>query len=125
MSQLIDGSMKAFVAGAVRAANLRVKLSSGVLATAGVTDRDIGVQEVASLTTTEAVAVRLRNASGTVKMVASGQISEAAPVYGAADGKVSASQAQNSFMYGIAMEAAATDNDIIEVMPHASGAAGT
>jgi len=125
MSYLIDGSMISFVAGAVRGANLRVKLSAGVLATAGVTDRAIGVQEVASLTTTEAVAVRLRNASGTVEMVASGQISEAAPVYGAADGKVSASQAKDSFMYGIAVTAAAANNDFVTVMPHASGEAGT
>ncbi len=46
MSQFVDGNTKSFVAGGAIAQHLRVKISSGKLAVAGLTDRERQVIEM-------------------------------------------------------------------------------
>jgi len=64
--------------------------------------------------------VRLRNAPGTVKMVASGAITADNTVYAAAGGKIAAS---GSIVLGTALESATANNDVIEVLRTADVAA--
>lgn len=103
------------------------KLASGeaVVATATATDEAVGV-------TTEGVAagalvgIRLLS-SGTTKIVASGAIAAGAVVYQAAGGKVSALPvaAGTYRRVGIALNAAAADGDVIEVLPTGYGITAT
>lgn len=118
MSQYVETPTKAFTAGAAIAKHLRVKLSSGKLAVAGVGASDepveIGTMEDASFADLDVVSVRLRNAQGTVKMVAAEAISAGVVVYGAASGKVA--DTSSGAQIGIALEAALADGDVIEVL---------
>lgn len=115
MSGYIEGPVRTFQAGGAIAKNLRVKLSAGVLAAAGAAEQSIGTIEIAALASGDKVPVRVANAQGTRKMVASAAITSDATVYGAAGGKISATA--NGNPEGIALEAAAGDESIIEVLP--------
>lgn len=119
MSQYVENSRKAFTAGAAIAQYLRVKLSAGKLAAAGVGDQCIGTLDEASFADGDVKNVRLRNTPGTVKMVAAGAITAGAQVFAAASGKID--DTPNAFPEGIALEAAANNGDIIEVLPCDSG----
>lgn len=119
MAEFVETACKSFTAGGAIAQYLRVKLSAGVLAAAGSTDRDIGVMEWPALAANDVVAVRLRTAQGTCKMVADGVIEAGADVYCGASGKVSGS---GTVLRGTALEAAATNGDVIEVL---QGTVGT
>jgi len=114
MSQFVETPCRQFTAGAARDRFLRVKLSGTSLATAGASDVSIGTQEVESFAAADLVAVRLRSAQGTRKMVASGSITAGNAVYAAASGKVAGS---GTVVEGYAIEAASTDGDVIEVLP--------
>jgi hypothetical protein len=120
MSQFVETPCKTLEAGAAIAKNLRVVLSSGVLAAAGASDRMLGTMEIAALADGDKVPVRLRTAAGTRKMVASEAITAGNPVYAAASGKVAA---DGSIVEGIALEAAGADGDVIEVMTDHGGGA--
>lgn len=114
MSQYVESPCRTFTAGAALAIHRRVKLTSGELAYAGAGDVAIGTLEKPSFADGDEVAVRLRSAPGTRKMVAAGAIAEGAHVYGAADGKV---DDVGGVLEGIALDAAGADGDVIEVMP--------
>lgn len=118
MSQFVSTPTRTFTAGAAIAKHLRVKISSGVLAAAGVGASDdtveIGTLLDASFASGDVRAVHLRNSGGTTKMVAAAAITAGAAVYGAASGKISSTSSGTAI--GIAMEAAGADNDIIEVL---------
>lgn len=117
MSQTHSGNMT-FTAGAAIAANLRVKLSSGKLAVAGVADKELGTLLGATFADLDLGTVSLRNEPGTKKMVAAGAIALGADVYTAASGKVNDTAASTSYLLGTALEAATADGDVIEVLPH-------
>ena len=122
MSQYVNGNYKSFPAAAAIGKHLRVKLNgSGKLAVAGATDFDIGTLRDPATFADEPVAVRLVSANGTVTVVAAGAIAENAVVYGAAAGKVNDVQATDSFQFGIALEAATADGDVIEVLRTGNG----
>lgn len=118
MSQGVETATKTFTAGAAIAAYRRVKLTSGKLAIAGlgVVDEpvEIGTVEHATFADGDAVAVRLRGATGTCKMVASEAISVGDVVYGTSNGRVRASASGDPL--GIALEAATALDDVIEVL---------
>ncbi|MGB0714263.1 MAG: capsid cement protein [Phycisphaerae bacterium] len=118
MSQFVEGPTRTFRASAAIGRYLRVKMTAGKVALAGVgaTDEpaELGTMEMAAFAADELVSVRLRNAPGTVKMVASGAITQGAAVFGAAAGKISASTSGAAI--GRALEAASADGDVIEVL---------
>jgi hypothetical protein len=97
---------------------LRVILSGGVLALAGAEDRELGTTKerylASGLGSSNFAAVVAKNCEGTVKMIASGAITQYAKVYGAASGKVSATA--NSNPIGIALIATTADGDELEVL---------
>lgn len=110
-------------AGAALSAYRLVKGSAGeaVYNTAAATDRPIGTTQYA-VASGDDVAVKPLNAPGTHQMVASAAISQHADVFAAADGKISAlpAAAGDYLRIGQALEAAAADGDIIQVLPYAT-----
>lgn len=114
MSQYVEAAVRGFTASAAIGQHLRVYLTaSNTLALAGANDYGIGTMEDAATAANEQVGVRLNSAQGTRKCVANGAITVGDPVYLSAAGKVGAS---GSARYGIALEAATADGDIIEVL---------
>jgi hypothetical protein len=103
----------------VRAAGQKVGLASAV-------QKEIGTAENVTFADGDDICVRSRNDVGTRKMIASKAIAELAPVYGAANGKVSDVQATGAFLIGNAATPATADGDIIEVEAYTPivGAAG-
>jgi hypothetical protein len=73
----------------------------------------------------DTVGYAFANKQGTTKAIAVTDVAVGAKVYTAANGKVSKTYAATSFLAGIALEAAATDGDIIEIMPVIGEVAGT
>lgn len=114
MSQQNDTGFLSIVAGAARAAYLRVYNSSGTWTTAGASNQSAGVQIQPSLAATDQVSLKSCTGPGTLKMTASGIIAVGGDVYAAASGKVAAT---GTIIEGVALEAAAADGDIIEVLP--------
>lgn len=113
MSQFVETPVRKFTAGGALTIYSRVK-TPGALAVAGVGDPDLGTIEVAALASGDVVPVRLRSATGTVKMIAAGAITKGNVVYAAASGKVSTSV--NLYPVGIALETVTANNDIVEVL---------
>lgn len=109
---------------------LRVKVTSGNLALAGAEDIEVGVTHkrinvtAGTLGASDYGTVLTQTAEGTAYYTASGSITAYAAVYGAASGKVSATE--NGNYIGIAMEAA-SDGDVISVLrlPNPKGAEAT
>lgn len=116
MSQQVDTLFRTFTAGAAIGRFIRVKLTSGKLAVAVAADRDyLGTIEEAAFADLDVRRVRLRTAQGTAKMVADAAVTLGATVFTRAAGKVGAT-AVGSFIIGVALEAAAADGDVIEVL---------
>lgn len=123
MVQYVRAPVKTFTAGAALAQYRRVRLSAGVLAYAGASDTDaLGEMAVDSFASGDVVGVTLHNAQGTKIMVASAAISAGAGVYAAADGKIASS---GTVLVGLALEAAGTNGDLIEVSPSAATTTAT
>jgi hypothetical protein len=115
MSQFVEGNTKAFVAGEAIPVNRRVAVNSaGKVLLAGAASVATGVAITPSFADGDDVAVSLRTASGTQKMVANGAITRGAAVFAGASGKVASS---GSVFVGTALEAATADDDVIEVLP--------
>lgn len=109
---------KTFISGAALPQYRRVRKVAGVLQLAGAADTDsLGVVETAIFAAGEQVSVVLRNAQGTVPMVACGPINAGAAAYAAANGKIDAT---GSVLVGLTNEAASGDNSIIEIIPTSS-----
>ncbi len=117
MGQYVETPTRTFIAGAAIDPYRRVTLSSGKLALAGITTRELGTLEEESFADGDIRAVRLRTAQGTCKMVANAAISAGAAVFTAANGKIGPS-ASTAFKIGTALEAATADGDVIEVLRH-------
>lgn len=119
MSSYVDSNRKSYLTEGAIPIYSRVKRAAGgkvTLAGAGATDLAIGVIVGKDVSATEggAVTVHLFNGPGSIFMVAAGIIAENAPVYGAASGKVSATE--SGAIVGWAENAAGADGDVIEVL---------
>ena len=112
-----EGNVKTMTAGTALGIFLRVKhgtsgtAGQAILATAS--ENGVGCTERPVFAQGETVPVRLRTAPGTCPMVASVAIAAGGDVFAAASGKVAAT---GTILVGTAMQAAAADNDIIEVL---------
>lgn len=120
MSQYVNTETKTFTAAGAVAQHLRVK-TPGAIAVAGASDVSLGTMDVPCLAAGPCT-VRLRTAQGTRKMVASEAIDAGDPVFAAASGKVGAT---GTICEGLALEAAGSDGDVIEVLPLNSGDIGS
>ena len=116
MAQFVQGPLRSFPAGTTAIPQFsRVILSGGVLVEAGAGDVELGTVEYQQFTTNflTDLPVRLRNAEGTVKMVAAAAITSGAAVYGAASGQITSTPNKN--FIGFALQAASGANSVIEV----------
>ena len=113
MSQFVEAPTRADTAAGAVAQFLRVK-TPGAIATAGALEQSIGTMDRTCVAAGPCT-IRLKSAEGTRKMVAAAAITAGAYVYGAAGGKISS--VANPNIEGIALEAAAANNDVIEVLP--------
>lgn len=113
MSQYTEAPTRMFTAGAALERHRRVILSAGKLAYAGTGDIELGTTEREAFADGDVIPVRLRNAQGTAKMVASVAITAGNTAYGATNGRVAAT---GTVFVGTALEAATTDGDVIEVL---------
>ncbi len=115
MSKQVNGPEITMQAGEDLVAFRRVKISGSTVVYADAGDGGIGVVQAAVDYSEDANAcIRLDNAGGTSKMMASGVISAGAKVYPDADGKITATAI--SPCIGTALEASTADGDIIEVL---------
>lgn len=112
----VESACRTFTAGAALAIGTRVKLSSGLLVAAGLTDKELGVMETPSFASGDVVSVRLRTAQGTCQMIAAAAITLGAAVYTAASGKISSTATATGFLIGEALEAASGNGSLIEVL---------
>lgn len=115
MTSMVETNTRRFPTGGTAIGrHLRVTLSTGNLAVAGIADNDIGTIECEAFTSDTEAAVRLKSATGTRKMVAAAAVAAGAIVYAAASGKID--DTVSAQRIGIALEAATADGDIIEVL---------
>lgn len=121
MSQYVSDPVKTFTAGAALAAFTRVKLSSGKLAAAGATDKEIGTILIDVFADGDRAPVLLRNAPGTRKVIAASSATAGAACYTAASGKYDDVQATGAFVAGNYLEAPTADGDIVEMLPNMHG----
>ena len=122
MSQYVDGNLKGYIADEAIAQHLRVKLDSdGRVTVAGLTDREIGTAETAAYAAGDPITVRLRTASGSVKMVAIEAITVGSLVYTETNGKIQDTAASTAFLIRTASESASGDGSVIEVVRNAHG----
>ena len=114
MSQQFDTGCVPMSAGAAIAKYALVQVEAdGDVITNVLATRPLGVAQTEAFAAGDVIDVKLLNASGTFKIIASAALTTADPVFTAAAGKVGAS-AQNARLVGIALETSTADNDIIE-----------
>jgi hypothetical protein len=114
MSQQVESRTRTFAAGAALAQYRFVHLSAGVLAYGAADSTDVvGSLARPSLAANDLVPVDLIGCQGTRKVVALTLINLGAACYAAANGKVAAT---GTVLRGIALEAAAADGDVIEIL---------
>lgn len=112
---MYNEGVKTFTAGEALAAARRVKLTAGTaeqVEYADAADDFVGVT-LAAAASGSPVAVKLKNAPGTVEIEAAGVITVNNTIYGAADGKVSMASTGND-KFGKSLEAASGDGAVIE-----------
>jgi len=114
MTTVAVQTVRTFPANAAVAKNLRVALSAGNIAAAGITDTEIGILEEAILANETKGAVRLSATNESVRVTAAGAVTQYAEVYAAAGGKISATP--SGTRWGIALEAASGDGSVVEVL---------
>lgn len=122
MSQYSDGGCRTFEADEAIPVYSRVKLDAdGKVTIAGLADKDIGVAMREAFAAGDEIAVKLRNAQGTLPCLASEAIAVGATVYTEASGKVQDTAQATAFIFGTAVTAATADGDEIEVLPNVHG----
>ena len=118
MSQRNDSGFKTFTASAAIPLYSRVELhTDGKIRLAGLAVKEIGtLQTAAAFADGDEVSVKLRSSGGTHKMRVKEAVAVGAALYTEADGEVQDTAAATAFLLGTALEAAAAENDVIEVL---------
>lgn len=110
--------VKTFVPGGAIDQYALVKLASGVVTETAATEQPIGVAMRAAAATDPSVPVKLLCAGGTIKCIADDAITQGAVVYCDGNGEVDDTDPGSALKVGVALDAATTAGDIIEVAPY-------
>ena len=122
MAEMNATGHKSFTTSAAVAQWARVKLEAGgTVVTAGLAEKEIGVATREAFASGDIIDVQMVSAPGTVKMIAIEALAVAAPVYTETSGKVQDTAQATSYLVGIALNAAAADGDIVEVLRNSHG----
>lgn len=97
--------------------------ADGRIVTAGLADVDIGVAMVQAFAAGDVIRVRLRNAQGSVPMIASEAIEVGDLVYSEMAGKCQDTAQATSFLVGQAVTPAGADGEYLEVIRFDGGVA--
>lgn len=121
MSQFIDANTRSFTAAGTIPQYSRVVLGSGgTITVAGLAQKEVGTALVSAVSG-DVIAVKLRTGAGTHKMIAIEAMDAGATVYTETDGKVQDTAQATAFQIGTALESAANDGDVIEVLYNSHG----
>jgi hypothetical protein len=123
MAEQVDTGTKTFTASAAIPQHARVvfEATTGFVKAAAITEKEVGTALTEAFASGNRIAVKLRTAAGTHKMIASAALATlGATVFTAAAGKIGAS-ASTAFQVGTLLTAAAADGDIVEVVYNAHG----
>lgn len=115
MSQFNEGK-KTFTAGGAIPRFARVGLNAGNVVVVNEDEACIGFAETA-VQSGELVAVKLINNAGTFKAIAKEAIVSGASLFGSDGGKVQSTDPGGGTVRFVALEAASSDEAIVEVMP--------
>lgn len=122
MSQQFDTGFRPFTADAAIAQYARVLFEAdGRIVEAGLTGKEVGIAQQEAFAAGDRITVKLRSAQGTHKMIAIEALAVGAQLYTETSGKVQDTAQATAFQVGIALEAAAADGDIIEVLYNTHG----
>ena len=122
MAQYVDTGTKTFQASAAIPKYARVTLANtGLIAKSGLAEKDIGTALTEAFAAGDRIAVKLRTAAGSHKMIASEALAIAADVYTESDGEVQDTAQATAYLLGTAVTAAAADQDIVEVIYNTHG----
>ena len=122
MSQSTESGHKSFNAIEAIPKNSIVSLAATGVQVCAINEVPIGTATRAALAANDFIDVKLFNAAGSHKMIASAALAIGALAYTAADGEVGAS-ASTAYLVGVVLEAATADQDVIEVAVMAPGTA--
>lgn len=115
----VNESERSFTASGAIAERTLVKLASDNTVAAAAThstDKPIGVA-LSNAADGDNVTVKLLNGDGTVLVVANGAVVIGTTLFGCDSGKVNDTDPGSAVKVGIALNAAAADGDIIEMIP--------
>ena len=123
MGQRVDSGFKTLpAAGAIAKHKLVTTNVSGQWVECGASDRPVAsVQGTGSTAAGEPLSCKLLTGPGSHILMAGAGVDAAAAVSNIASGKVDDTSEAGSWSFGIALEAAVADGDLIEVIPIVSG----
>ena len=122
MAEFNDSGCKTFEADEAIPLYARVKLDpDGKVTKAGLADKDIGTATREAFAAGDKIAIKLRTAAGTHKMIASEAVAAGATLYTESDGEVQDTAQATAFQIGTALNATTADQDIVEVLYNSHG----
>lgn len=117
MTGIVETGCRSFTAAGVIPQYARVKVDSdGRVSVAGLGDKDIGTAHRQAFAADDVIAVRLRSAQGTHRVIASEAFAAGAQLYTEANGQVQDTAATGSFQVATALEAASAGGDVVEAL---------
>ena len=126
MAEIIETNAKTFSASAPIKQHARVILEAGgTIKEAGLAEKEIGTALTEAFAAGDRIAVKLRSAAGTHKMIASEQLGDPAvvglAVYTQLVGEVQTSDEATAFLIGTLLSVGGAKGDIVEVLYNAHG----
>lgn len=116
MSQRDDSGFKSFTCNGAVSIYDRVKIeSAGTIAVAGLAERDIGTAMEAGASG-DTITVKLLTAAGTHKVRVKEAVTRGAILYTEAGGEVQDTDQATALVWGVALETATAEDDVIEAM---------
>ena len=126
MAEIIETNTKTFSASAAIKQHARVILEAGgTIKEAGLAEKEIGTALTEAFVAGDRIAVKLRSAAGTHKMIVTEQLGNGTDVglaiFTDDAGKIQSSDQATAFLIGTILSAGGAADDIVEVLYNAHG----